>query len=222
MKNLKAEGIFTHFAAADSLSKDKTDYTGEQKRRFSEVVRKCEDLGVTFIHRHFTNSAGAIIHKDNASTLARLGITLYGLTPEISLPLPEGLQPVMDFKACVSQVKTIHKGQSVSYGRTFIAERDTKVATIPAGYADGYPRLLSGRSEVLVKGRRAKVIGRICMDQMMIDVTDIPGVKMGDICTLIGRDGGETVTADEIAEICGTIGYEIVSGISSRVPRVYY
>ena len=127
----------------------------------------------------------------------------------------------MSLKTVVSQVKTVHKGDSVSYGRTYVADGDRVIATVPCGYADGYPRLLSGNCEALIRGKRAKGVGRICMDQMMFDVTKIDGVSAGDEVTLIGSDGSNTITADDLAEACGTIGYEIVCGISKRVPRVY-
>ncbi len=222
MKNLVIEGIFTHFAVADSILTDKVDYTNEQKRRFFDVITECEHKGVNFKHIHCTNSAAAVIHKDNRSLLARLGITLYGLTPDMDMDLPQGLEPVMDFRAVVSHVKTVKKGQTIGYGRTYTAPQDIIVATIPVGYADGYARLLSNRSEVLIHGKRAKSVGRICMDQMMVDVSDIENVKMGDICTLIGRDGDDIITADELAEIYGTIGYETVCAVSGRVPRIYF
>lgn len=222
MKNLSIEGIFTHFAVADSILSEKIDYTNNQKQRFFDIIYECEKRDINFKHIHFTNSAAAIIHKDKRSSLARLGITLYGLSPDADMFLPAGLEPIMEFRAVVSHVKTVKKGQTIGYGRTFTAPNDMIVATIPVGYADGYTRLLSNCSEVLINGKRAKSIGRICMDQMMVDVTNISDVKMGDICTLIGRDGSDFITADELAGIYGTIGYETVCAISARVPRVYF
>lgn len=169
---------------------------------------------------HFLNSAASAYHYDPRSDLARFGIMLFGLKPNAELNLPVELEPVMELKAAVSQVKTVEAGVDVSYGRTYTTDKDTVIAVVTIGYADGYPRLLSGKAEVLIKGRRAKVIGRICMDQLMIDVTDIPDVKEGDVVTLFGRDGEEEITADQLAAQIGTIGYEIVCGISPRVPRV--
>lgn len=221
LPNISAEGVFTHFAAADSRSEEDMAFTDEQKRRFFAAVFAAERLGVKFKHRHFLNSAGTVFHYDSRSTLARLGIVLYGLKPDISLELPIELEPVMSLKTVVSQVKTIHKGDTVSYGRTYTADSDRVIATVPCGYADGYSRLLSGRCEALIRGRRVKGAGRICMDQMMFDVTDVSGVKAGDEVTLIGSDGDETITADDLAASYGTIGYEVVCGISKRVPRVY-
>lgn len=221
LKNIRAEGIFTHFAAADSTAEENIRFTEEQKSRFFAVSDAAEGLGVRLIHRHCLNSAGAMLHYDSRSTLARFGIVLYGLKPDYSLDLPIALEPVMELRTVISHIKTIHKGDTVSYGRTYAADGDRVIATIPCGYADGYPRLLSGRGEVIINGRRAKIAGRVCMDQTMVDITGFENVSVGDEVTLIGRDGGELITADDIAELCGTIGYEIVCGISGRVPRIY-
>lgn len=221
LPNISAEGIFTHLAAADSRDKEDIAFTEEQRRRFIAVFLAAEKRGITFTHKHFLNSAGTIFHYDSRSTLARLGIVLYGLKPAYGLMLPVELTPVMSLKSVVSMVKTVHKGDSVSYGRTYTADSDRVIATVPCGYADGYSRLLSGKCEALIRGKRAKGVGRICMDQMMFDVTDIEGTSAGDTVTLIGTDGSETITADDLAELYGTIGYEVVCGISKRVPRVY-
>lgn len=221
MDNIKAEGIFTHFAVADSTNEEKMRFTDEQKRRFFAVSEALERRGVKLVHRHCLNSAGAAFHYDSRSTLARFGIVLYGLKPDYALNMPTELEPVMELKSVISHIKTIHKGDTVSYGRTYTADSDRIIATIPCGYADGYPRLLSGKGEVLINGKRAPIVGRVCMDQFMVDISDIDGVSLGNAVTLIGRDGGDIITADDIAELCGTIGYEIVCGISGRVPRVY-
>lgn len=221
MPNIAAEGVFTHFAAADSLKAEDKAFTEEQKNKFFAAAEKAEKMGVPLIHKHCLNSAGALFHYDSRSTLARFGIVLYGLKPDRALTLPAKLEPVMSLISAVSMIKTVHKGDPVSYGRTYTADSDRVIATVPCGYADGYPRLLSGRCEALIRGKRAKGVGRICMDQMMFDVTDIEGVSVGDNVTLIGTDGNEKITADDLAEIIGTIGYEVVCGISKRVPRVY-
>ena len=170
---------------------------------------------------HFLNSAGGIYHPDSQSTLARLGIIMYGLKPNASLEVPFELEPVMDFKACVSMVKKVDSNVCVSYGRTYKTQKPTEIATITVGYADGYPRYLSNKGEVLIGGKRAKIIGRICMDQIMCDVTGM-NVKAGDVVTLIGTDGNEKITADDIAGIGSTIGYEVICNISKRVPRVIF
>ncbi|MBQ7980418.1 MAG: alanine racemase [Oscillospiraceae bacterium] len=221
MKNIAAEGLFTHLAVADSAMEESVRFTEKQKNLFFEIAEMAEQLGVKLIHRHCLNSAGTLYHYDRRSTLARMGIVLYGLKPDSSLDVPVKLEPVMKLKSFITQIKTISAGTSVSYGRTYIADSDRVVATVPCGYADGYPRLLSNKNEVLVHGRRAKGIGRICMDQMMIDITGIDGVKVGDEVTLFGRDGDELITADDVASSYGTIGYELICGVSVRVPRIF-
>ena len=148
---------------------------------------------------------------------------MYGLYPNPALELPYSVEPVMDFKAVISEIKTIHKGDCVSYGRTYCAEKDTVIATVTVGYADGYSRLLSSKADILVRGHRCPVIGRICMDQLMIDISGInDDIHAGETVTLIGSDGTESITADDLAGLYGTIGYEVVCGISKRVPRIYY
>lgn len=221
MPNIAVEGVFTHFASADDRSEESVRFTEMQKKLFFAAADMAEQFGVKLMHKHCLNSAGAIFHYDDRSTLARFGIVLYGLKPDYSLEMPVKLQPVMELKSVISHIKTIHKGDTVSYGRTYTADCDRVIATVPCGYADGYPRLLSGRNEVLLHGKRAKGVGRVCMDQMMIDVTDIPNAAVGDEVVLFGRDGDDAITADDLAEKCGMIGYEIVCGISGRVPRVY-
>lgn len=221
LPNIVVEGVFTHFAVADDRSEESLRFTEMQKESFFAAAERAEQLGVQLVHKHCFNSAGAIFHYDDRSTLARFGIVLYGLKPDYSLEMPVKLQPVMELKSVISHIKTIHKGDTVSYGRTYTADCDRVIATVPCGYADGYPRLLSGRNEALLHGKRAKGVGRVCMDQMMIDVTDIPNAAVGDGVTLFGRDGEDIITADDLAEKCGMIGYEIICGISGRVPRVY-
>ena len=214
------DGMFTHFACADSYDEDDIAYTEEQKRLFFGAAEKAAARGISLRHIHCLNSAGGTFRYDERSTLVRFGIMLYGLKPDRSLDMPVDLMPVMDLKAAVSFVKTLPAGRAVSYGRTYRTQGDTVIATIPIGYADGYPRELSNKAHVLINGHRAPVVGRVCMDQLMADVTGIPDVHEGSEVTLIGTDGSERITADDLAEMCGTIGYEIVCGISKRVPRV--
>lgn len=221
LPNINVEGVFTHFAVADDRSEESVRFTETQKERFFAAAEKAEQLGVKLLHKHCLNSAGAIFHYDDRSTLARFGIVLYGLKPDYALEMPVKLEPVMELRSVISHIKTIHKGDTVSYGRKYAADCDRVIATVPCGYADGYPRLLSGQNEVLLHGRRARGVGRVCMDQMMIDVTDIPNAAVGDKVILFGRDGEDIITADDLAEKCGMIGYEIICGISGRVPRVY-
>lgn len=221
LKGIQLEGIFTHFASADSDNKDDINYTKMQAEKITSIAKNLKKRLVPLNEIHFLNSAGGIYHSSGKSTLARLGIIMYGLKPNSALDVPFKLKPVLDFKACVSMVKEVGSGVFVSYGRTYETSKPTKIATIPVGYADGYPRFLSNKGEVLIHGQRAKIIGRVCMDQIMCDVTGID-VKIGDTVTLIGTDGNENITADDIADIGNTIGYEIICNISKRVPRIVY
>lgn len=220
LENISAEGLFTHLSSADSMDSESVEFTKEQIKLFDSVCDKAQKLCPQLKERHFMNSAGGVFYNNSKATLARLGIIMYGLTPDRELKLPFELHPVMELKAVVSQVKYLEKGASVSYGRTFTAPGRIKTATVAAGYADGVPRLLSNKGEVLIGGKKAPIIGRVCMDQLIADVTGID-VRPGDVAVIIGSDGANTVTADDIAEKCSTIGYEIVCGITKRVPRVY-
>ena len=221
LENLTVEGIFTHLCVADSKTADDIAYTKKQISLFNEIYSLIKESCPNLVHHHYLNSAGGLFHDNGDSTLARLGIILYGLKPDYDLEIPFELKPAMELKAVVSQVKTVEAGTEISYGRTFKTDRETRLATVSIGYADGVPRALSNKGELLVNGKRAKIVGRVCMDQLMIDVTGID-VKAGDVATIFGNDGKETVTADDIAKITGTIGYEIVCNITKRVPRVYF
>jgi alanine racemase len=172
---------------------------------------------------HAANSAAVIDYTDAHFNMVRGGISIYGYYPsdEIDNPQKIDLKPALSWKARVVYVKDVPAGTPISYGRTFTTQRSSKIATISAGYADGYRRQLSNKGCVLIRGSRAPVIGRVCMDQFMVDVTDIPGVVTGDEVVLIGRQGNETITADELAELCDTISYEILTSIGPRVPRIY-
>lgn len=220
LENIALEGIFTHFAVADSLDADDELYTKAQAEKIIAVADICEKNGLALEKVHFLNSAGGVYYYSERSALARLGIILYGLYPDPAKALPFKPKPAMEFKAAVAQVKYIDEGTNVSYGRTYTAPKKVKLATITAGYADGYPRALSNKGQVIIKGKRCKITGRICMDQFMCDVSDIEDIKPGDEAILIGSQGNETITADDIGALAGTIGYEIVCGISARVPRV--
>lgn len=222
LKGLSAEGLYTHFAVADSPDPDSVEYTKKQSDFIIDVYDILRRRNIELEHLHFLNSAGICNHNNPRSTLARAGIIMYGLKPNYPIDISLNIKPVMSLKAVVSQVKELRLGDSVSYGRIYRAQSDgIKAATVTVGYADGYSRLLSGKAEVLVKGKRCPVIGRICMDQLVLDVTDAKDVHEGDIVTLIGRDGNEEITADQLAALYGTIGYEVVCGISKRVPRIY-
>jgi alanine racemase len=213
------EGAFTHYAVADTMTDDCIAYTKAQADLLYSATAIAKESGANLVTVHSLNSAGGLFHYTERSALARLGIILYGLTPDVSLNLPLEIKPVMSLKSTVSQVKVIDAGTDISYGRTYTASQKIKVATVTCGYADGYPRALSNCGDVLIHGHRCKIVGRVCMDQFMCDVTGLD-VKAGDTVTLIGEDGKESITADDIAVLTGTIGYEIVCGISERVPRV--
>ncbi|EFB75999.1 alanine racemase [Subdoligranulum variabile] len=214
-------GIFQHFAVADSLEPDAQTYTDNQYTLFRKVVDQLQADGYDTGTVHCANSAAQLRHPEWRNDMTRAGIILYGLDPSDELHFPV-LKPVMTLKCIVTFVKDLLPGQSVSYGRTFTAKAPMRVATACVGYADGYPRMLSGsqgQGLMMVNGRPAPVLGRVCMDQTLLDVTNIPGVRMGDEVTVFGP--GAPDTADTIARKTDTISYEIVCGIARRVPRVY-
>ena len=210
------EGLFSHFALSDSNDKSYVNLQTENFRRMRQWI------GVEFPLCHLYNSA-AIVDLEPEFDMAREGIILYGLEPsnEVDLSRIGGIQPVMSLRSHVSLVKNLPAGTPVSYGCTYVTPGERRIATVMAGYADGVPRLLSNRGEVIIRGAKAPIVGRVCMDQFMVDVTHIPGVSTGDVVTIFGTDGNETVTADEVAAKALTIGYELVCGIAPRVPRVY-
>lgn len=213
------EGVFTHFARADETDKSPA-YV--QLDRYLQYIRLLEQEGIHIPLHHCSNSAGILRLPEAHLHMVRAGITIYGIYPSMEVEREEvKLLPVMELKSCVSYVKTVGPGEAISYGGTFVTERETKVATIPVGYADGYPRMLSNKGYVLIHGRKARILGRICMDQFMVDVTEIPQVHPGDEVTLIGKDGEEEILVEELGELCGRFSYEFICGISKRVPRVY-
>ena len=215
--DLKINGIFTHLCVADTP--EQKDFTEKQISLFESVARRVSELNLPYVH--CMNSAGGLWHHSDVSCFARLGIILYGLKPDYRNTLPEGIEPVLTWKSVVSMVKKVKAGDTIGYGRSFLADHEMTIATIPTGYADGYSRLLSNKGWVLLKGKKAAIVGRVCMDQLMVDVSEIPDVQIGTEVILIGKSGKEVVTADELAHLYGTIGYEIVCGISKRVERVY-
>lgn len=217
---LEVEGIFTHFAKADEY--DKTS-AKKQYALFSNFCERIEkELGYRVPVRHCSNSAGILELPEVHMDMVRAGITMYGLMPSDEVNAePFSLKPVMSLKSHISYIKTIHLGQSVSYGGLFIADRDTLVATVPLGYGDGYPRMLTGKGHVLINGTKCPILGRICMDQFMVDVTHVEGVKEGNEVVLLGSQGNETITAEEIGNLSGRFNYEFVCLITKRVPRAY-
>ncbi len=213
LEGIKIEGIFTHFATADE--KDKS-FSNEQFEQFNCFVKRLEDEGVHIPIKHVANSATIVDMPEMGLDLVRCGIITYGLKPSQDVGDID-IKPALKLKTHVVYVKKVPKGTTISYGRTYVTDSERIIATIPVGYADGYPRALSNRGRVTINGCYAPIVGRVCMDQFMVDVTDIPNVKVGDTVGLID----EMITAEEIAAIEGTINYETVCKISDRVPRVY-
>ena len=220
LPHMIVEGIFTHFAKADEY--DKT-FTKEQIQKFRKMIAMMEDRGVSIPVKHCSNSAGIAEIREANMDMVRAGITLYGLWPSEEVDQNSlDLKPVMELKTHVAYVKDLEAGRAISYGGTFITKRDSRIATIPVGYADGYCRGLSNTGSVLIHGKRAPICGRVCMDQFMVDVTDIPDVKIGDEVTLIGRDGDEVITMEEVGSLSGRFNYEFVCVLGKRIPRVFY
>ena len=218
LPGLSAEGLFSHFATADCADLSRAKAQAERFARFDNLLK---ERGVQIPIRHLENSAG-VMNFDCHYEMVRSGIVTYGMYPseEVSPALLE-LKPALTWLSRVTHVKTLPAGREISYGGTYVTTRDTVVATVPVGYADGYRRSLSGKFYVLIRGQKAPILGRICMDQLMVDVTDIPGAALNDRVTLVGKDGGEEITMEAIAEVADSFNYEFVCGISRRVPRIY-
>lgn len=211
MPKVKLTGAYTHFASADNLQ---SDMTYRQLRRFHELIARLpQDI---LLH---TSGSSALLKREDAQYgMARAGIATYGYSP-VKTDVP--LKMVMKWLAEITHVKYVESGETISYGATFVASKPMRVATLAVGYGDGYARLLSGKAQVLVHGKRCDVLGRVCMDQMMVDVSEVEDVQPGQQAVLLGSDGAECVTADELANLLGTISYEVLLSISARVPRVY-
>jgi len=214
---LDLEGIFTHFSVADD---EGLAYTWDQLGRFRGIIDRVAEIGATFRLIHCANSAALLRLPEARFNMVRLGLAMYGLQPSPFVPLPEGFRPALTWKTTVAQVKTMSPGSYISYGNTYCTKREETIAVIPVGYADGFRRTPYHWQEVLVKGHRAPLVGCVCMDQTMINVTHIPNVRVGDEVVLIGRQGDDRITAEEVAGWLGTINYEVVSEILARVPRV--
>ena len=218
LSNLKVEGLFTHFARADERDKD---YTQEQFRKYCRFEQMLEERGVSIPLCHAANSASIMELPGTHLDAVRAGITIYGIYPsdEVDRNLMP-MKPAMSLISHICYIKKVPAGTSISYGGTFVTERESRIATIPVGYGDGYPRSLSNKGSVLIRGRRAPIVGRVCMDQFMVDVTEIEAEEF-DRVTLLGQDGKDAVTADELGRLSGRFPYELVCDISKRVPRVY-
>ena len=220
LPHIELEGMFTHFSCADQ--EDKT-YCSMQMEKYDKTTALLAERGVTIPLRHICNSAGIMEFDDHRFEMVRSGIITYGIYPSEEVKKERlDLIPALSWKSHVIHVKEVGPGIGVSYGATYVTEKPmTRIATVSAGYADGYPRALSNQGCVLIHGKKAPIIGRICMDQMMVDVTDIPDVQVEDVVTLVGTDGDETITIEEIANPAARFDYEMLCDISSRVTRVY-
>lgn len=218
---LELEGVFTHFANADTSDQE---FTRKQLEKFRQMTGAMEEAGVTFSLKHCANSAGIIELPEEKFDLVRAGIISFGMWPSDEVKKDAlHLKPILSLKSHVVYVKEVAPGTTVSYGCTWTANEKRKIATIPVGYGDGYPRSLSNKGYVLIKGRRAPIVGRVCMDQLMADVTDIPEeIKIGDRVTLIGQDGEESITAEELGNLSGRFNYELMCDLGNRIPRIYY
>lgn len=217
---LEIEGIFTHFSKADMA--DRTD-TEKQLAQFQQFLQRVEkELGLKIPVKHCSNSAAILEYPEANMDAVRAGIALYGMNPSDEVEGAKcSLRSALSFFSHIVYIKTLSAGQSVSYGGMFTADKDMQVATIPVGYGDGYPRSLSGKGYVLIRGRKAPILGRICMDQFMVDVSEIEGVMEGDLVTLIGQDGDEIISTEFLGELSGRFHYELVCDLSQRIPRVY-
>lgn len=219
LPNLKIEGMFTHFARADETDRSPAI---DQLNRYLNFVKLLEDAGIQIPMKHCSNSAGIIRVPEANLNAVRAGITIYGIYPssEVERDVVK-LIPAMELKSHISYIKTVEPGAAFSYGGTFTAKKEMRVATIPVGYADGYPRSLSNKGWVLIHGKKAPILGRVCMDQFMVDITKIPNVRTGDEVTLIGKDGREFISIEKFGDLSGRFSYELACDISKRVPRVY-
>ncbi len=218
LPGIDIQGLMTHFADADLREKA---FASKQIDRLRALVQRLTEKGISVPLIHAANSAAVLSYQDSLFTMVRPGLMLYGYSPLEAGAAQSDLLPVLSLVTKIAYLKKVVAGTSISYGRTFITKRDSLIATLPVGYADGFSRGLSNTGEALIRGRRAPIVGRVCMDMCMADVTDIPGVSEGDDIVLIGRQADERITAEDIAAKTGTIPYEVLCGISSRVPRIY-
>jgi alanine racemase len=218
LPHLKVDGAYTHFCVSE---KEGDDSTANQLKRFKNVIDELAARGINIRRIHAANSGAVLNHPQSYLTLVRPGLILYGVYPDVKLKAKLDLKPVMKWKTEITFLKTIQAGTTLGYGRTFTAPSVMRIATANVGYADGYSWRLSNKASVLVRGRRLPVVGRVSMDQLLFDVTAIPDVEPGEEVVLLGQDGSERITAEELAHWADTIPYEILCGVSKRVPRVY-
>ena len=218
LPGIEVQGLMTHFADADLRDKE---FASIQLDRFEALVKGLDARGMSIPVRHAANSSAILDYRRALFTMVRPGLMLYGYNPLEAGAVKADLRPVLSLTTRIAFLKKVPAGVPISYGRTFVTNRESLIATLPIGYADGYSRALSNKGEALVRGVRAPVVGRVCMDMCMIDVTGVPAVSEGDEVLLIGSQGNERITAEDIAAKTGTIAYEVLCGISSRVPRIY-
>lgn len=222
LSHLHISGVFTHFCSADSLQPDDAAYTKMQYESFCSILDEMKARGIEPETRHCCNSGATILYPEYAMDMVRPGIATYGHHPSQDTVGKIDLRPVMSVHTCIAQVRTVEAGKAISYGRTFITEKPTRVAVLPIGYADGLSRVLSNRLTFRICGKDAPILGRICMDMCMVDVSDIPQAKEGTTATLFGYDeDGALVPCERIADMLGTISYEVLCGINKRIPRIY-
>ncbi|KPJ61776.1 MAG: hypothetical protein AMJ42_00940 [Deltaproteobacteria bacterium DG_8] len=221
LDNLEIEGVLSHLADNSHNNHSGLEFTQRQATLFKQQIEHLHQMGIQPRYEHLANSAAIIDKNIDLFNLVRPGIMLYGAYPAKRLKHVIDLKPVMNLKTKIISLKKVSKGTSISYGRTFKCKKESLIGTLPIGYADGYSRFLSNRGEVLIRGIRAPIVGVVCMDMVMVDVTEVPGVSLGDDVVLMGSQGNENITIEEIAEKIGTISYEVFCGITPRVPRIY-
>ncbi len=221
LEYIQIDGLMSHLSAAESGKEDDESFTEEQRRRFQACLESARSKGIRPRYIHLANSAATALREPARFNLVRPGIMLYGLYPSPAVKEVVALRPVLRWKTAILSLKRVPAGDPVSYGRTYRCRGDSLIAALPVGYADGYSRRLSNRGEVLIRGKRARVAGVVCMDLTMVDVSAIPGVQIGDEVVLLGRQGAEGISASEVASWIDTISYEVLCAIGERVPRVY-
>jgi alanine racemase len=220
MPGIEIEGIFTHFATADEADKTAAKKQLERFVSFTERIKK--ELGLQIPICHASNSAGILDMPEANLDMVRAGITTYGLWPSADVSQKMDLHPALELKSHIAYIKEVEAGVPISYGGTYVTEKKTIVATIPVGYGDGYPRSLSSKGYVLIHGKKAPILGRVCMDQFMVDVTDLPEAKMDDEVTLIGKDGDAKITLEELGDLSGRFNYEFACDLDKRIPRIFF
>lgn len=220
LPHIIVEGMFTHFAKADEYDKASANH---QITLFKQMIALTEKEGVAIPYKHCSNSAGIVELPAANMDIVRAGITLYGLWPSDEVDQSKiDLEPVLELKSKIAFVKTLEAGREISYGGTYTTAKEERIATIPVGYGDGYPRGLSNKGYVLIHGKKAPIRGRVCMDQFMVDVTDIPEAETGDVVTLIGMDGTQRISMEELGDLSGRFNYELACDLGKRIPRVFY